>query len=283
VGQPLVNDLNEDWREPEDEVRLDHLRRWLVAVRAEANGLDTGAAPAPAEHDLDVGPDGQPIGFLRLIEEFTALRQEVKLQTKAARGMQEQTVGLVEALRQAIEQFRSVTPRETEASYTAGRPLARALADLDEALDRGRLEIEKARRRIVDEAPRALEDALDTQFDAQSWIRRCVTRSYHHATRELLRRQSAERPRVFFQSLLEGYDLIQARLQRTLKAEGIVRVPCVGHPVDPQTMTVLEVVEDSNQPPGTVVEELRRGYTWLGRTLRYAEVRAARASAPPES
>ena len=39
--------------------------------------------------------------------------------------------------------------------------LAEALGDLDEALDRGRREIEKASRRIVEESTQALVDALD--------------------------------------------------------------------------------------------------------------------------
>ncbi len=45
-------------------------------------------------------------------------------------------------------------------------------------------------------------------------------------------------------------------------------------------MTVVEVVEDPDRPPGHVVEEIRRGYTWQGRLLRYAEVRASRTSSP---
>jgi GrpE protein len=39
---------------------------------------------------------------------------------------------------------------------------------------------------------------------------------------------------------------------------------------------VVELADAPDQPPHTVVEELRRGYTWRGRVLRLAEVRATR-------
>jgi molecular chaperone GrpE len=42
-------------------------------------------------------------------------------------------------------------------------------------------------------------------------------------------------------------------------------------------MTVLEVIDVPEKPAGTVVKELRRGYTWRGRVIRYAEVQAVRS------
>ncbi len=44
-------------------------------------------------------------------------------------------------------------------------------------------------------------------------------------------------------------------------------------------MTVVEVVEIADaagHAPGTVIEELRPGYRWNGRVVRFAEVRAVR-------
>ena len=52
---------------------------------------------------------GQPAARVRvidLVEEFTALRHELKLQTKSGRGLIDQTENTVAALRQAIDQFR---------------------------------------------------------------------------------------------------------------------------------------------------------------------------------
>ena len=43
-------------------------------------------------------------------------------------------------------------------------------------------------------------------------------------------------------------------------------------------MTVIEVVDEPRDRPGTVVKELRRGYTWRGRVIRFAEVQAVRGA-----
>ncbi|HEV3005146.1 MAG TPA: nucleotide exchange factor GrpE [Pirellulales bacterium] len=84
--------------------------------------------------------------------------------------------------------------------------------------------------------------------------------------------------RVLLEALLDGYRVIQKRLAQTMLAEGIARIDALGKPVDPEQMVVVEVVDADDRPVGTVHEELRRGYTWKGRLLRCAEVRATRVS-----
>ena len=256
----------------DEETLLSRFRQWLQEARADAE--------APGREPPALDAEDHEVGLYRLVEEFTALRHELKLQTKSSRGLQEQTEALVPALRQAIEQFRAVEPRAAQAAWTASKPLAEALADLDEALNRGRVEIEKARRRLVEEPAGEVVAALDVLFARQSWLRRPWVRSYHEQAREIVLRQRPEAHRPLFDALLEGYGLIQARLRRAMGAERLQRIDCVGHPVDPELMTVVEVVDDPERPPGQVVEEVRRGYTWQGRVLRYAEVRASRFPAP---
>jgi molecular chaperone GrpE len=253
----------------DDEALLDRFRHWLRDARDEAEAA--AHEPPPAEDD-------NGIGLYRLVEEFTALRHEVKLQTKGSRGLQEQAEALLPALRQAIEQFRAVEPREAQSAWAASKPLAEALADLDEALDRGRSEIVKARRRLVDEAAAELAGGLEALYKGQSWFRRRRTRTYHEAVREVVRQHGPEAGRPLFDALLEGYNLIQARLRRAMDAEQIHRIEAVGRPVDPGRMTVIEIVDDPKRPPNEVVDEVRRGYTWRGRVLRYAEVRAGRST-----
>ena len=80
-----------------------------------------------------------------------------------------------------------------------------------------------------------------------------------------------------FDSFSKGYGLIQKRLRRVMAAEQVVADSLRGPPVDPELMTVLEVVDSAGDPPGTVAKELRRGYTWRGRVFRYAEVQAVRS------
>jgi molecular chaperone GrpE len=93
---------------------------------------------------------------------------------------------------------------------------------------------------------------------------------------EVVRRDAQGPRRQWFESLLEGYGLMQNRLRRVMQAEGIERIDCLGRQVDPELMIVIEVVDDPDVPSHTVIEELRRGYLWRGRVVRHAEVKAAR-------
>ncbi|HEY2252390.1 MAG TPA: nucleotide exchange factor GrpE [Planctomycetaceae bacterium] len=256
-----------------DEELLDRLRDWLAEARLQSEEIDDlagepGATQSPVAES--------PFGLYQLVEEFTALRHELKLQTKSARGLEEESQAQLAALRLAIEAFRSVEPNEALTAWSAGKGLATALADLDEALDRGRAQIERAGRPLIDEPARALPKALDELYSQQSWFKRLLWKRYHQKARELAAIHGRKEREALFAALLEGYGLMQGRLTRALAAERIERIAAIGRPVDPERMIVVELVETPDKPPGSVVDEVRRGYTWNGRVLRCVEVRAAR-------
>jgi molecular chaperone GrpE len=62
-------------------------------------------------------------------------------------------------------------------------------------------------------------------------------------------------------------------LQRAMKKAKLYRIECVGRQVDPNLMTVVEVVDDPLRPPGLVVDQIRLGYYWKDKVIRFAEVR----------
>ena len=176
---------------------------------------------------------------------------------RAAAGCRIRPVPRFAALERAIEQFRAVEPKEAQAAWTAGKALAEGLADLDEALARGEREIERAREQIADRSPARLEAELDQLHRSRSWIRRRLLRRYHSEVMEIVRHDSVNRHELF-DSFLEGYGLIQKRLRRVMAAEQVERIKCEGLPVDPELMTVIEVVDAPEHPSGTVLKELRR-------------------------
>lgn len=250
----------------DEDALLSQLREWIRQTRAESESMAEGEDSDEAEPRL---------GLYRLVEEFTALRQEVKLQTKSARGLQQDTESLLPAMRQAIEAFRSVAPKEEQAVFAAAKPLAEALADLDEALSRGRGLLAGFEARVAEEAQR-LEAEFERRFATLRWYRRLAWRKYHEFVRDLIQ-ERREGPLVrYVRALLEGHDLIQGRLRRAMEAERVCQIECVGAAVDPERMTVIDVVDDPEHTPGHVIEVLRPGYTWRGRVLRFAEVRAVR-------
>ena len=77
----------------------------------------------------------------------------------------------VAALRQAVDRIRGVDLKEAQTVWGAGKVLAEALADLDEALLRGEREIERARRQIAGESLSRLESNLETLYRRQSWLK----------------------------------------------------------------------------------------------------------------
>ena len=109
--------------------------------------------------------------------------------------------------------------------------MVEALADLAEALDRGRAELDKASHRIIDQAQIELVDALNDLHASLSWFRRRRTRAYHQAVVELVRRHGPVARRPLFDALIEGYSLIQARLER---AEELIE------PLLARTLTCLD-------------------------------------------
>jgi molecular chaperone GrpE len=74
--------------------------------------------------------------------------------------------------------------------------------------------------------------------------------------------------------LLEGVGMIQKRLQNILSKEGVERVPGAGSMFNPDYHeAALRVASDEEE--GTVVEEVRAGYTLKGRVLRPSIVKVA--------
>ena len=197
----------------------------------------------------------------------------MKLQTKSAAGFRNRQRPRSARSQQAIEQFRSVEPKEAQAVWAAGQALAVGLADLDEAVDRGQREIERARHQIAELSPRELESALKKLHAGRSWFAVACCAITTAQVIEIVRRDSQRRHELF-ESFLEGYGLIQKRLRRVMAAEHVQRITCEGLAVDPELMNVLEVIDAPDHPPGSVIKELRRGYTWRGRVIRYAEVQA---------
>jgi molecular chaperone GrpE len=76
-------------------------------------------------------------------------------------------------------------------------------------------------------------------------------------------------------SLAEGLKAIYRRLQHLLEREGVTPLQSVGQPFDPRLHEAIESVRSETSEPGTVVEEVQRGYRWGDELLRPARVRVA--------
>ena len=268
---------------------LDRFRVWLQEANEE---LDHPEIVALAEQLLQRGsPNGaagseetaESVGLLQVAESFTALRHEIKLQTKGLRGLQDHVRTNQQAVEGAVDELQS-TRRDAlktaeESALATARPLIMGLLDIDEAIGQA---VKTTEQSVTsrDHSPVAKQSLID-EFEHEfhrlpSWKRMWLNGFWNHVRQRL--EETPEPPRQPIQTeTLEGLRLLQARVRRVLSEAEVETTRCIGHRVEPRTMRVIDVVDDPAQPPETVVDVIRAGYQWKGITLRPAEVRATKS------
>jgi molecular chaperone GrpE len=75
----------------------------------------------------------------------------------------------------------------------------------------------------------------------------------------------------------KGFEIIRAQLWNALAKQGLQPIEAVGKPFDPHLHHAIENVPTAEQPEGTVVGEMQKGYMFHERVLRPAMVRVASA------
>ncbi len=83
-------------------------------------------------------------------------------------------------------------------------------------------------------------------------------------------------------SLLEGFKLVHDHLLDMLTKQQVQTIPTVDQKFDPSVHEAMMQRESIDHQPGTVTDELRKGYTINGRTLRPARVIVSRQPQPEE-
>jgi molecular chaperone GrpE len=176
------------------------------------------------------------------VEEAMAREAEQERASRAADGVDPAEV--LEADLTALMQ--RLQEQEQVAAENHDRYL-RTLADFENFRRRSRQEMEDARRFAGE---KLISDLLPVLDDFE----RALQHSEGSAGAEAVR---------------EGVLQIQKLLLDTLAKHGVEPVEAVGQPFDPQLHEAIMRVEPGpDRVPGTVAEELRRGYTLHGRLVR---------------
>ena len=76
-----------------------------------------------------------------------------------------------------------------------------------------------------------------------------------------------------FLAVQEGVDMIHVLIQKFLKDIGVEKIKTIGEKFDPHFHEAVETVDANDKEDGTIVEELKPGYTFNGKLLRPASVR----------
>lgn len=250
------------------------------------------------------GPDAEAVTLDRVLEQFTALRHEVNLQTKASRGQLEQNAQTLQRLDEALDELRKGAAAEEELDRQAEeehlRPLLKAIVEVHDNLLRAHRETQKVRDTVTPVLDRLAEppDAVSepppepTAVKRSWWFGRtpgeeaaalraeleAERRRFAAATRERAHQAAAAAERVnrVLEGVVTGHRMSLERVETVLRQYGLEAVPAEGQPYDPERMEVLEAVANSGRANNEVVEEVRRGYLWRSRVFRYALVRVAK-------
>lgn len=80
-----------------------------------------------------------------------------------------------------------------------------------------------------------------------------------------------------------GFAMILAQMKQILSNHGVEEYHSIGKPFDHHLHDAVEMIETTEYPPGTVVEESVRGYKIGDRPIRVARVKVAKAPGNKEN
>jgi molecular chaperone GrpE (heat shock protein) len=187
--------------------------------------------------------------FYAVWAELTSVTQEVKLQSRSFKQLDEGVQGMKLELRRIGDQNSRLTKeREAEIERRTRGESIDVLLDLRDRLERG-----------LETAQLAL--AQPVRF---GWLQRLIFGRAAGAA----------------EALREGYVLGMERLDAYMEKQQIARLDSLGAPFDANSMQVVAIETTDRAPEGTVVEIFRNGYEWRGAIYRTAQVKVAKRDAP---
>jgi molecular chaperone GrpE len=263
----------------EIETVLAEFRAWL---------FESGVvAPEPGEQCAEL------VDLHTLVAQFSALRQEVNLQTRAVRAQQEQTAQTLERYAESFRTLEAATEQVADARVEglaeAVRPLLKGLIEAADAQGRALAELRRVEQSFEEfrkERSRREASAIAEKNDSPRLpiLARLFglgavlaeVRKQLHDREEALEGDSAEALQRRVEAAASGLAMGLQRIERAIAECGLEAVMTVGQPFDAEQMEAIEVVTGSGRPPGEVVDEVRHGYRWNGRMFRFAQVRVAK-------
>ena len=84
------------------------------------------------------------------------------------------------------------------------------------------------------------------------------------------------------QALQQTLRMLMWQMNEFLKGEGLTPIATVGERLNPYEHEAIELVENSDQPEDTIVEEVLKGYKIGNETLRAARVKVSSGNSTPQ-
>ncbi len=212
-----------DWKE----TVFEDFSAWLAAL-SEKPATENPATGEPTTMDA--------CDLFTLLSEFTALRQEIRIQNREQGKTLSTLTGFIEAYQETSNLFKDRT---------------RALSELEENIRKS------SEKRMV--LPfLEVRDALVRGLGATTAM--AATKSFFRLAPKGI------------ESMVEGYEMAIRRMDRALTSVNVTAVETMGNRFDPKTMKALDKRRVSGMENGWVVEEMLTGYVRGQEVLRTAEV-----------
>lgn len=252
--------------------RLDAIERQLESVGAALRRIEA----------RDGGPDepGPTSELAALRETVATLEKQIGRSSREQFKANTMAEAQAERLSTALEALRAADTRceaelaaqreraqaaQAEARLEVIRALLPALDGLDEALRSGRQVLQQS-------AARRNRTPNTGRQTSGGWLRALLARPAQPADAG----QGAETLHESLDAWLAGLTFVRRRMLDALAAAGVVPIEAEGRPFDPRYHIAVEVAPAAGMAPGTITQELRRGYLAGERVLRHAEVAVTR-------
>jgi len=174
----------------------------------------------------------------------------------------------------------TTTPEDLKAETAGGAPevaehdrfaaLEAELADVKSKALYAAAEAQNVRRRLE-------KDAADAKAYAATGFARDMLSVADNLARALAAIPEAGRADEALKPFVAGIEATARELDGVFQRHGITRIAAVGMPLDPNRHQAM-VELPSDQPPGTIVQEMQAGYMLKDRLLRPAMVGVAKAA-----
>jgi len=161
---------------------------------------------------------------------------------------------------------------ESKSDEAADGPQAE-IARLKDQLLRALAEAENTRRRAQKERDDTAKYA--TANFAKDML--AVADNFHRALESLPKDSGGSEA---IKNLVAGIEATERQLQAALARHGIKKLDPLGQIFDPNFHRAMMEIEDTEKPPGTVVQVLQPGYIIHDRLLREALVAVAKGAGP---
>ena len=143
--------------------------------------------------------------------------------------------------------------------------------ELEEKILRTLAEMENQRRRFEKEREEAFEFGGFAFAKESLALIDNLERAKISFTSNKKFKENKESPKI-----LEAFEILEKDLVAIFKRNNIERIICLEKKFDPNFHQAMLEIDDTSKEPGTVVQEIQKGYTMKGRLLRPSMVGVTR-------